>query len=179
MVPDRDRRRLLEATGVAAASALAGCRFERRTPTPAPGERSYSVRFENRINEDELEGYPPIDGTPPAELTIIVETDPPDGPETDILEESLQLDAGETRTLADVFSPEGDGTSYVVRVKLGEFDRYDSFGHDPANHSDAYRFTPGEEGEPSSDTFVITVRDTEPETDFFAARVEIGVQGEP
>lgn len=183
MVPSPStRRRFIAAGGAGLVTAFTGCTVQRLPPEngPAAGPTSttYSFELRNEIASKELEAYPPIDGTPPAALTVTVEANLPDGSEETIVNESFEVPPGETRTLADAFTTKTDGTSYIVSVSLGKFQRYEEFGHAAENHSAGHRFTPGGYGQPTGSTFVATVTETEPKGQYFQAKVTLTVPGQ-
>lgn len=90
----------------------------------------------------------------------------------------MDLEPGSSRRLDEAFTTETDGTSYIVTVKLGEFQRYEAFGHDPEVHSAGHRFTPGGSGDPTGDTFDVTVVETEPEGQYFKPKISLSVPQE-
>lgn len=171
------RRSVLSAGVIAGASGLAGCALRRVTETPEPGNRSFSFEIENQIEEQDLDSYPPIDGIPEARIQIVVEATAPDGTETDLVDETVALPPATAQTISNAFTTVADGTSYIVTVKLGKFQRYEAFGHDPAVHSDGHRFTPGGTGHPSGATFLVTVVETEPKGQYFKPKVTLEVPG--
>ncbi|MEF8775957.1 MAG: hypothetical protein V5A43_05585 [Haloarculaceae archaeon] len=169
---------MLSAGGVALAAGVAGCELRRVTETPDPGDRTFTFEIENRIEEQDLESYSPIEGTPPAVVTVIVEATAPDGTETMLVDETIDLPPSSDRTIPNAFTTTADGTKYRVTVKLGEFQRYESFGHDPEFHSDGRRFTPGGTGHPAGTTFLVTIVETEPKGQYFKPKISLEVAGE-
>jgi len=178
MVPVPTRRSLLHATGVGLAGGLAGCSLQRITTTSAASGRTYAFEVENEIEASALEAYPPIDGTPPAVVTLIVEANRPDGAEETIFEQEFDLPPASSRRFEDAFETRADGTSYIVTTKLGEFQRYEAFGHDAEFHSAGHRFTPGGYGQPSGSTLEVTVTETEPKGQYFKPHIQLHVPGE-
>ena len=103
MVPASNRRTLLRTAGATLAAGLAGCSLQRITTTPAASGRTYAFEVENEIEASALEAYPPIDGTPPAVITLIVEANRPDGTEETIFEETFDLQPASSRRFESAF----------------------------------------------------------------------------
>lgn len=63
-------------------------------------------------------------------------------------------------------------------MKLGTFQRNEEVGHDAENHSAGHRFTPVGYGTPDETTIVATVSGTEPEAQYFQAKLTLAIPGE-
>ena len=177
MVPKPSRRTLLEASGLALASGLAGCAIRRRgsrstttagTATAVPADASYDLTVENRIKESDLEPVEALSTTTPVTITVDVQKNYDDREDEIVFERTLELPPGESRFFEGAFSTEPDGPEYVVAGKFDPLlEREENVGAKMSLTS-AERFQPGGFGAPTRPEFFVVVMDGEEGKEFGA-----------
>jgi hypothetical protein len=133
---------------------------------------TYGFLVRNEISVEDLDPYPPIDGRPPAEISLTVEARPEDEEAASVIfDREFEMPPESTRRFEEAFTASRDETAYVISLSLGEFERYDEFEHSAEYHSAGYRFTTGGFGVPEDSTFLVTIRDIREAPDSFEARM--------